>query len=211
MSCFGLDSEVSSGFASKVDGENTDALITGVGIHATSFHLGRILALHSYDFAFNIGLAGALAGDLELGQVVEVVSDEFGDLGAEDHENYLDIFQLGFAGKEEFPYVNGVLMPAKTGAGSLGIRQVKGVTVNTVHGETGSILRFKKRSRADIETMEGAAFFYSCTAMKLPALQIRAISNYVEARNRNTWKVKEALEALTLFIAAKWPEITGRY
>ena len=41
--------------------------------------------------------------------------------------------------------------------------------------------------------MEGADFAYVCMMMNVPHFQIRAISNYVEKRNRNAWKIEEAL------------------
>lgn len=44
--------------------------------------------------------------------------------------------------------------------------------------------------------MEGAAFMYACLMHKVSFAQIRAVSNVVERRNRSTWKVKEAIEAL---------------
>jgi futalosine hydrolase len=45
--------------------------------------------------------------------------------------------------------------------------------------------------------MEGAAVFYVAMKMNIPCIQIRSISNYVERRNRESWKIKEALESLT--------------
>ena len=44
--------------------------------------------------------------------------------------------------------------------------------------------------------MEGAAFFYACLLAKIPFLEIRSISNYVEARNRETWNLPLAINNL---------------
>ena len=46
--------------------------------------------------------------------------------------------------------------------------------------------------------MEGAAFMYVCLMHQVPFAQIRAVSNVVERRNRQAWKVREALDALSL-------------
>ena len=41
--------------------------------------------------------------------------------------------------------------------------------------------------------MEGAAFFYVCSMEHIPFIQLRAISNRVELRNRKAWKMDLAL------------------
>jgi futalosine hydrolase len=44
--------------------------------------------------------------------------------------------------------------------------------------------------------MEGAAFFYVCEQTKTSCLQIRAISNVVERRNRENWQIELAIKSL---------------
>ena len=44
--------------------------------------------------------------------------------------------------------------------------------------------------------MEGAAFFQACMTEGVAFSEIRAISNYVEPRNRDNWKIAEAIENL---------------
>lgn len=209
MRCFGFKEDLKPGFHFQAKGDAVSALITGVGIPATAFHLGRILNAYPFALALNAGLAGSFDEQIVPGDVVEVTEESFGDLGAEDHENYLDLFQLGLVGRDEFPFNTGRLFPLSGRLPSLGIRQVRGTTVNTVHGAEHSIRAFRNRNTANIETMEGAAFVYACNVMKVPSLQVRAISNRVEARNRSAWKVNQALEALAAFFNDKWPAITN--
>jgi len=45
--------------------------------------------------------------------------------------------------------------------------------------------------------MEGAAVFYVCSMEHIPFLQLRAISNRVELRNRRAWKMDLALANLS--------------
>jgi futalosine hydrolase len=47
-----------------------------------------------------------------------------------------------------------------------------------------------------IETMEGAALHYICLQENVPFLQLRSISNYVGERNKEKWKLKEAIDNL---------------
>jgi futalosine hydrolase len=44
--------------------------------------------------------------------------------------------------------------------------------------------------------MEGAAFFYACEEANVAALQVRAISNYVEKRNKENWNMPLAVKNL---------------
>ena len=52
------------------------------------------------------------------------------------------------------------------------------------------------RVNPDIESMEGAAFFMVCQKFKLPCLQIRTISNKIENRNKQNWKIELAIDNL---------------
>jgi futalosine hydrolase len=73
---------------------------------------------------------------------------------------------------------------------------VTGITVNTVHGENEAIARVVSRVDPDVESMEGAGFMYACLLQGVPFAQVRAVSNIVERRNREAWKLPEAIEAL---------------
>ena len=75
---------------------------------------------------------------------------------------------------------------------------VKAITVNTVTDDRSKIKQLQSKFSADIETMEGAALHYICLQKKIPFLQIRSISNEVGERNKENWKIKEALENLNI-------------
>jgi futalosine hydrolase len=76
------------------------------------------------------------------------------------------------------------------------LRAVEGITVNTVHGNQSSIACVTSRFSPQVESMEGAAFMYACLVHGIPFAQIRAVSNIVETRNRDSWKLREAIDAL---------------
>lgn len=176
-------------------GHALDVLITGVGIAQTAYYLGKHLS-DKYDLAINAGVCGSFNPHLRLGEVVSVTEDYFADLGAEDDEQFLSVSQLGlpaaFYVKNENVYATS-------------LRQVRGVTVNTTHGNERSIQKFTARLKADVESMEGAAFLWACNTVKVRCIQVRAVSNYVERRDRGKWKLAEAIgslnEALTGLLA----------
>jgi futalosine hydrolase len=77
------------------------------------------------------------------------------------------------------------------------IETASGITVDTASGEQSQIEKRIKMFDADIETMEGAAFFYVCLSEKIPFFEIRTISNYIEPRNKSKWNIPLAIENLT--------------
>jgi futalosine hydrolase len=125
-----------------------------------------------------------------------VVSDEFAFWGAENKGEFLSVFDLNLQSENEKPFQNKVLSPEQTNFKLEHIQKVNGLTVQTVTGSATSIDLLLKTYKADVESMEGAAVFYVANQFEIPAAQIRAISNYVEPRNRDNWKIKEALDAL---------------
>jgi nucleoside phosphorylase len=44
--------------------------------------------------------------------------------------------------------------------------------------------------------MENAAFFYVCRKQKIPFASFKAISNKVEPRNHENWRIAEAVESV---------------
>jgi futalosine hydrolase len=168
-------------------------LVTGVGMVATAYALGRRLATNQYDLVINLGIAGSFDRTIALGEVVEVTEDRFSELGAEDDEAFLTIEQLGFG---ESIFSSTYDLPA-----AFGIRKVSAVTVNTVHGNEANIRKLTSRINPQLESMEGAAFFYTCKQAGMPGIQIRAVSNYVERRNRDAWQIGLAIKNLNTFAA----------
>ena len=151
----------------------------------------RELQSKSYDLAINIGLAGSFDRTFKLGEVVRVVEDIFSELGAEDGENILSLKEMGLSGTDILLNLDETMNPHVNK-----FRKVRGITVNTVHGNEQSIETIQKRLHPQVETMEGAAFFYVCGKEGVSSLQLRAISNYVEKRNREAWDIPLALANL---------------
>ncbi len=174
-------------------------LITGIGITFTAYHLGTYLAKHRPDIVLNAGIAGALDPLLTIGQTVLVNREEFADLGAEDHDgSFISPFQMGLLNGSAFPFTNEKLINTTSWSDFIDCQlpNATGLTVNKVHGFDPSIQQIKARTDAQIESMEGAAFFYACLQTNIPFLAIRSISNYVESRNRDRWNIPLAVKNL---------------
>lgn len=174
-----------------------EVLVTGVGMVATAFALGKHLSSNRYDLVVNLGIAGSFDRSIALGEVVEITEDTFAELGAEDDTIFLPIADMGF-GEATF-YPSKKLADLYNLFNTFNLKQATAITVNTVHGNEESIKKVANRLTPQIESMEGAAFFYACKQFNVPCLQIRAVSNYVEKRNRDNWNIGLAIKNLNTF------------
>jgi len=167
--------------------KTVEVLVTGVGMINTALSLTKRLSEKSYDLVINIGVAGAF-NTLNLGDVVEVTEDIFSEIGFENG--------ISFSAFTDFDLKKKYKVEGKTN-----LQQAKGITVNTVHGNEESIAEIIKRLNPDVESMEGAACFKVCQEFEIPCLQIRAISNKVEKRNKTNWDLPLAINNLNTTVA----------
>jgi futalosine hydrolase len=176
-----------------------EVLVTGVGMVAMAAWVSRVLSQRNYISAINVGICGSFDRSIALGEVVRVHTDCLPELGVEDDSKFVDIYDLNLSGKHDFPFRNGLLTGNNPAGFSslMQLRAVNGITVNKVHGNESSIAEVIARVNAQVESMEGAAFFYACSIADVFALQIRAVSNYVEKRNRAAWRIEEAVKNLS--------------
>lgn len=176
------------------EGNTIFPLVTGVGMVLTAFNMARFKESRAIDLAINLGIAGAFDHRLQNGQVVEVAKDRFGDIGVEESDgSFTDVHELELLSGDKFPFSDGWIHNKK---GISTLPQVSSITVNKVHGTHSSIEAITDKYNAQIESMEGAAFFYAAKALDIDAAQIRAISNKVEARNKDSWEIDRAIKNL---------------
>lgn len=190
-----------------------NTLITGVGMVATAYFLGKELSKQKYNLVINAGIAGSFTRNIKIGESVLVSQDRYSELGAEDDHDFLSINELKLQKDSEFPFQNGVIYNHYSLNISLlnSLKQVKGITVNTVHGNQESIDRCINLFNPDIETMEGASVFYVCKHEDVPCIQIRTISNYIEKRNRENWNIPLAVSSLNSLIIKLLQELNLHY
>ena len=75
-------------------------------------------------------------------------------------------------------------------------RVVSAITVGAVTGTSRIAKDLIKKYNPDIETMEGASFFYICTGERVPFLALRSVSNMVGIRDKSKWNISLALQKL---------------
>ncbi len=159
-----------------------DVLITGVGMVATAFALGKYIT-QNYKLVLNLGIAGSFNKNLKIGTILNVTIDVFAELGAQNSDNFITINELGLGNNTYSANHQAFINKVDD------LTKANGITVNKVHGEQKSINTVIKLFNPDVESMEGAAVFYACNQMQMPCIQIRSISNLVTPRNTANWNI----------------------
>ncbi len=175
-------------------------LVTGVGSVATAWSLKHWITINGKpDLAINAGIAGSYKDDIMPGDVVMPFSDCFADAGIEDNEKFMTLSEAGLIGADEFPFTDGILHsdPRYYEKMKSLLKPVRAITVNTATGSEATRIKLINKFNPDIETMEGATFFYICSMENVPFLALRAVSNKVEPRNKNKWQIDLAINNLS--------------
>ncbi|WP_327369099.1 futalosine hydrolase [Streptomyces sp. NBC_01217] len=173
-----------------------DVLAGGVGpaaaAAATAFALAS--APGPYDLVISAGIGGGFAPQAPVGSLVVASGIVAADLGAETPEGFVPVTGLGF-GRERFTPPPAQVADVATATGAL---TAEILTVSTVTGSaarTAALLSAHPRAAA--EAMEGFGVAEAAERTAVPVLELRAISNAVGPRDRDGWRIGEALAALT--------------
>ena len=180
-----------------VNGHEIETLITGVGSTATAYALTRQLLWRSPEVVIQAGIGGSFKNEFPPATVAMISEEVFGDQGARQNGEFSDIFDLGLAAADEHPFTNRVLVNPHTERWSkFGLPFVRGATINCISSTPEEVQTIKEKYDPVIESMEGAALHYACLMENIPFIQLRAVSNFVGERNKNNWKMMEAIAAL---------------
>lgn len=178
-------------------GDHTfEILITGIGSLSTAYWVTRAINKHRPDYMLQAGVAGSFSEAYASGSLVMVSEEICGDLGVEEQDNFKDVFDMGLP-QITTPYTGKELVNIHMDAWiKHNLPCVKAVTINEITTRTGRMQQLQQKYGAVVESMEGAAFHYVALMEKIPFMQLRAISNRVGERDKNKWKMKEAIEQL---------------
>ena len=169
-----------------------DVVCGGVGPVAAAVSAGCLLA-EGYSLAVSAGIGGGFP-PAPVGSVVIADAVVHADLGAETAEGFVSMAELGW-GAVRYPVDPGwaAVLSRRTGAVTGAV-----LTVSTV---TGSQQRadqlLASHPDAVAEGMEGVGVCLAAAQAGVPFAELRAIANPVGPRRRESWRVADALSALT--------------
>ncbi|MGW7226642.1 futalosine hydrolase [Streptomyces cyaneofuscatus] len=186
-----------------------DVLAGGAGPAAAAAAAAFALASsasHPYGLVVSAGIGGGFAPAAPLGSLVVASDIVAADLGAETPDGFLPVTALGF-GRDRF-----VPPPAlvRDVAAASGAAPGPVLTVSTVTGtaaRTAALLAAHPGALA--EAMEGFGVAEAAERAGAPVLELRAVSNTVGPRDRDAWRIGDALAALTEAFGKSAPVLEG--
>lgn len=173
-----------------------DVLVAGVGPAAAAAGTATALALAEapgYGLVVSAGIGGGFAPAAPIGSLVVADAIVAADLGAETPQGFLTVAELGFGRSVHLPPAE----LAARAAEATGALLAPVLTVSTVTGTAARTTALAARHPlAGAEAMEGFGVAEAAAAHGLPVLEVRAVSNAVGPRDRDAWRIGEALTAL---------------
>lgn len=194
-------------YESKIAGRfQVDFMLTGIGTTSACYRITKKIVEAAtenspYSLAINIGIAGSY--DLEkfpVGSTALVEKEFFGDLGFMTASGFQTLFDSKTLDANLFPFKDGTLemlpLPEFFNNVAKSYSRATGVTVQTITGDEKTTRRIIDKYSPQIETMEGAAFFYVCLNEDVKFMEIRSVSNRVGEEDTSKWDTPKALDAL---------------
>ena len=157
---------------------------------ALAWHLAR----HQPRDIVGLGIAGVYPGSpCKVGRVYRIRTERFLDFGAESGCSDT-VEALPFPGLSE----DILTLAQMSEFGHL--ESADAATTALATGTARTALR-RRASGADLESMEGAAWAMVARSTGIPFAQIRAVSNVAGPRDRSSWVIPAALDALRKALA----------
>lgn len=191
-----------------LDNPGISVLVCGVGPVESTLNLTRYIAAQigsEVSAVVNFGVGGAYPDSgLGLLDCCFADSEVLGDLSICTQEDFMDLPD-SLAPLRYFTLENGLYGAAQEFCRHKSYPFSHGpfVTVCCASGSEQRGRTLKNKFEAVCENMEGAALARVCQDFNLPFLEVRSISNMVENRNRDRWKLQPA--------AAKAAALAGEF
>ena len=178
-------------------GGTIDVLITGVGLTSTTYYLTKQVVTKPPQLIIQAGVCGSLNPGIENGVVVVVENEAIGDEMVMENGCPKSLFELGLCDDNKKPWTRGRLK--NNGIDNYPVQhlqKVNSISVNEISTDEKRISYYRETLGADIESLEGAALHFVGISENIPFLQLRAVSNQIGVRNKEHWKLKDAMQHL---------------
>ncbi|MGN8768432.1 futalosine hydrolase [Paenibacillus barengoltzii] len=194
--------------------EGADVQLAGVGPASAAASTATALARAGqtadgpYSLVLSAGIGGGFAEVAGVGSLVVASEIIAADLGAETPDGFAGVDELGF-GSPRIAVADELAARWAAALREAGLPVHHGpiLTLSTVTGTAETAQRLAKRyPGAGAEAMEGFGVAEAARQFGVPVLELRAISNAVGPRQRELWKIGDALQALEQ-ACAKLPEV----
>jgi len=186
-------------------------LTCGVGSVEAAAATARALAGGDVDVVINAGIAGVFPGRGNVGEAFIVAEELYADFGLEDGA---PLTLPGGATLVHQVRASAALIEAGR---RTALPLARGLTVNAITTTDATARRLREAYACDVESMEGFAVLRAAELARVPAIEVRGISNIVGDRTRAQWDFRagsraavEALRSLLAVIAPAREDLAPR-
>ncbi|WP_326701725.1 futalosine hydrolase [Streptomyces sp. NBC_01754] len=183
-----------------------DVVAGGAGPAAAAAATAFALAASPYGLVVSAGIGGGFAPAAPVGSLVVASGIVAADLGAETPDGFVPVTALGF-GRDLFVPPARLVREVAEATGAVRGRVLTVSTVTGSAARTAALLAAHPGAVA--EAMEGFGVAEAAGLLGLPVLELRAVSNTVGPRDRDAWRIGEALAALTEAFGKLAPVVEG--
>jgi futalosine hydrolase len=191
--------------------ERAITVVSGVGAVNAALATQAGILEHQPGMVLSVGIGGTYpSSGLQPGDAAVSSAIIYAGLGAMDGEHFLDLERLGFPLLERDGAKTFNTLPvsnlSRDFAEAAGIAHGPFLTLETVTGSSDATSRLEARyPGALVEGMEGAGVAHVAFKHNIPCLEVRGISNMVGPRDRSTWNIPDAMQALSRALEIGWP------
>ncbi len=177
--------------------DGAEIIVSGIGrTNAAAATTEAMICGEPIDAVMSAGVAGALPGeDLDVGATVVATSCVYVEEGLIAPTGFVDMGAMGFSLGD----FEGNAVPVDARLLSLlapRFRTGPIATVATCSGTDAAASTVARRTGAIAEAMEGAAVVHAARRKKVPAIELRVVSNTTGDRDRQQWDMAGALTVL---------------
>ncbi len=111
---------------------NTDVLVTGIGLTATTYSLTKQLCIKRPDIIIQAGVGGCFDSEIQLGSVLAIKQEAIADQGVIELDQLKTLFDLKLVPQNQNPFSKGWLVNKSEILKKVKLKKVRGVSVNEI-------------------------------------------------------------------------------
>ena len=189
---FELDS-LSSSFCEEIQRAGNTIELCGFGVVVSAIRTTQLIAWHSPRQVLLLGIAGALVPGVSVGEAVEFDVAVCYGIGAGSGDGFVSAQEMGWGQWPVPPQISDSIR-LRTDGGKVRFTLLTCCAASASEGDVH--LRLKKYPGAVAEDMEGFSVAAACRFAGIPLRIIRGISNRAGDRNKDNWRVRDAMASV---------------
>lgn len=177
----------------RIKNSNCEIRSCGFGPIVSAIRTTQLIAEHSPKQVFLTGIAGALDLRIPVGTSVEFDIVICFGIGVGTGDDFISASDMGWSQWPDVPHISdSIRLGEDNVAGCVPLLTCCSACAN----EHDVQLRLKKYPNAVAEDMEGFSVAAACRFAGIPLRIVRGISNQAGDRNKENWRVRDAMHAV---------------